>query len=199
MNHKDRRKRRFVFRRCQEERRRMRQNNAVAVVIVLALSLVVVVSPRSVPSASGSADVGCAAAFIWPVRTSGSVDPPLARVFDNPAQPWLPGHRGVDIATGTGTQLVSPADGHIVFSGKVATKDVISIRHANGYTTTYEPSVSTLPKGAALRQGQEFGIVRGNSDHCDTTCLHWGMKTGDRSYRDPVHEVHKRRIALKPL
>ncbi|NEG96797.1 peptidoglycan DD-metalloendopeptidase family protein [Bifidobacterium sp. SMB2] len=198
MNHEDQRKRLFI-RRCHEERRRMRQNNIAAAAIVLILSLIVAVSPQSVPRADGSVDAGCAAAFIWPVRTSGSADPSLTRIFDNPAQPWLPGHRGVDIAAGTGARLVSPADGHIVFSGKVAAKDVVSIRHANGYTTTYEPSVSSLPRGTALRQGQEFGMVKGHSDHCDATCLHWGLKTGAQSYRDPVHEIHKRRIALKPL
>ncbi|WP_165782838.1 M23 family metallopeptidase [Bifidobacterium margollesii] len=171
----------------------------MALVSVLGLWVGLIV-PESGLAPAAVADVAgsCRASFIWPVR-SGGADPPLTKTFDNPAKPWLPGHRGVDIAADEGTQLVAPAPGAISFAGGVGGKHVVSIRHHHGLTTTYEPARTSLGVGASVSRGMSFAHVSGHSDHCDGSCVHWGAKRTDGTYVDPVHEVHRKRIVLKPM
>lgn len=143
---------------------------------------------------TGRADDGgdrCRARFIWPVEDATTV-----RDFDPPERPWLPGHRGVDIAAGTGVGLVAPADGVISFSGQVGGKSVVSIRHGD-LTSTFEPAVGERNLGTVIRQGETFASVAGESDHCNDTCVHWGLKRADGSYANPAAQTVKRHVVLK--
>lgn len=199
---KDRRRRyAHTMRRKGERVSRRRLSTAATMALVMMLGLWVgLIAPESrfAPVAVANAAESCRASFIWPVRSSGA-DPPLIKVFDNPAKPWLPGHRGVDIAVAEGTQLVAPAPGTISFAGGVGGKHVVSIRHHHGLTTTYEPARTSLRIGASVSRGTSFAHVSGHSDHCDGSCMHWGVKRSDGTYVDPVHEVHRKRIVLKPM
>ncbi|MBW3089104.1 M23 family metallopeptidase [Bifidobacterium sp. 82T24] len=141
----------------------------------------------------------CRMAYIWPIDVDDGNGPVVTRSFDNPSQPWMPGHRGVDLSTVKNQRLIAPEDGRIAFAGTVATKHVVTIEHDAGIITTYEPAVSDLPPGSAVVQGQRFATVRGGSDHCGESCVHWGMKTGRTTYMDPEHAVNPQRIVLKPL
>ena len=58
--------------------------------------------------------------FIWPVPA-----PSVVRPFDPPPQPWLAGHRGVDLAGTPGSPVHSPGAGRVVFAGVVAGRGVV--------------------------------------------------------------------------
>ena len=139
-------------------------------------------------------NAACRAALAWPVAEPVSV----TRSFDGPAQPWLPGHRGIDVRASPGEQLLAPGDGVISFAGVVAGKQVVSIR-CRKLTLTFEPAVTNLGVGAQVKRGEPFATVGEKSDHCDGSCVHWGVKRDKKSYLNPQDLVSLRRIALKPV
>ncbi|KFI70873.1 M23 family metallopeptidase [Bifidobacterium merycicum] len=135
----------------------------------------------------------CHAMLDWPLRKPVS----MLRAYDGPAQPWLSGHRGVDLKTMPGEELLAPGDGVISFAGKVAGKDVVSMKHGE-LILTFEPAVTQSFVGASVRRGERFATVGEQSDHCDDVCLHWGIRSGKQSYLDPASMVSPYRIVLKP-
>lgn len=150
------------------------------------------------PPASLAEDIGessgaaCRSALSWPL-----LDVDVTVGFDAPARPWMPGHRGVDLAAQEHDDLYSPSNVVVSFAGMVAGKHVVSIRHGD-LTLTFEPAVTRLPVGSAVARGERFGEVSRGSDHCDDACLHWGVRQGDE-YLDPEHMVSSHRVALKPV
>ncbi|NMM98024.1 M23 family metallopeptidase [Bifidobacterium olomucense] len=136
----------------------------------------------------------CEAAYIWPV-----IPPQMVRKFERPLNPWSAGHRGIDLAAGSGASIVAPKAGVVSFVGSVAGKTVLSIRHRGGVTSTFEPAETELSVGQSVTRGQAIGVVAGNSDHCDDQCLHWGLKRGADDYLDPESYASRRRIVVKPL
>lgn len=145
-------------------------------------------------TAGVSADGLCRAALMWPVAEPVSVTSP----FDEPAQPWLQGHRGIDVRASSGEQLLAPGDGVISFAGLVAGKQVVSIR-CRKLTLTFEPAITDLGVGAQVKRGATFATVGEKSDHCDGSCVHWGVRRDKSSYLDPQHLVSPQRIALKSV
>ena len=98
--------------------------------------------------------------------------------------------------------IIAPADGVVAFSGKVAGKSVVTLRHGaetGSLTSTFEPAVTTRPVGAVIAKGERFARVEGGSEHCADGCLHWGLKSGGRDYADPSGRVRPMRVELKPL
>ncbi len=136
----------------------------------------------------------CRARMVLPVA-----DTRISKAFDRPSKRWATGHRGVDITAGTGTVLIAPDDGVISFNGTVAGKDVISIKHADGLTSTFEPAHSDLETGAPVFRGKPFGVADGSSDHCLDFCVHWGVMDAYDDYLDPSTLILPRTIALKPV
>ncbi|WP_341360561.1 M23 family metallopeptidase [Georgenia sp. M64] len=122
--------------------------------------------------------------YDWP--TGGPAD--LVRDFTAPAQPWGSGHRGVDLAHGSGSAVRAAADGVVVFAGRVVDRPVVSVQHADGVRTTYEPVSPAVSAGDRVSRGEVLGLLE--SGHCPvwelTTCLHWGARTGPQSYVDPM-------------
>src|SRR4051812_3710912 len=55
--------------------------------------------------------------------------PVVTRPFAPPPRPWLPGHRGVDLAAGPGTEVRAAAAGVVIFAGELAGRPVVSIAH----------------------------------------------------------------------
>ena len=132
--------------------------------------------------------------FGWPVSS-----PHVVRGFDPPPEPWLAGHRGVDLAAPPGTPVLSAGPGRVVFVGQVAGRGVVSVDHANGSRTTYEPVTPAVRAGDALLAGQTLGTLSAGHPGCPAeACLHWGLRRGD-AYLDPLALLGRGRVRLLPL
>jgi len=135
-----------------------------------------------------------AGAFVWPVLPSRVVRP-----FDPPPQPWLPGHRGVDLAAPPGTVVRAAGAGTVVYAGVLAGRGVVSVAHAGGLRTTYEPVTATVMVGDAVAAGDELGTLESGHAGCpQRACLHWGLRRG-ALYLDPLALLGLGRVRLLPL
>ncbi|QLY29843.1 M23 family metallopeptidase [Nocardia huaxiensis] len=133
--------------------------------------------------------------FGWPL----SPRPAVVRAFDKPDRDWLPGHRGVDLAGRPGQTVHAAGDGTVVFAGKVAGKPVVSIDHAGGLRTTYEPVTASVALGHRVIRGSPIGMLEpGHAECAAAACLHWGARRG-HDYLDPLGLLHRAPIRLKPL
>ncbi|MDR2114497.1 MAG: M23 family metallopeptidase [Bifidobacteriaceae bacterium] len=144
------------------------------------------------PEAAGldQATIENAGHFNWPLPKPVQV----VRPFDRPAQPWLAGHRGVDLAAGTEAPVLAPAEGSISFNGWIVDRHVLVIRHGE-LASTLEPVVSDLPVGEWVAAGQIVGTVAtAEATHCPG-CLHWGVRQGEE-YLDPALLVEQRPRAV---
>lgn len=143
------------------------------------------------------AQAACRTSMQWPLEHAQVIGE-----YDAPAKQWLPGHRGLDLRARPQDAIIAPADGVVAFSGKVAGKSVVTLRHGaetGSLTSTFEPAVTTRPVGAVIAKGERFARVEGGSEHCADGCLHWGLKSGGRDYADPSGRVRPMRVELKPL
>ena len=113
--------------------------------------------------------------------------PRVIRPFENPAQRWSAGHRGVDLAVPENDRRVyTPAPGKVVFSGTVVNRKVLVLAHPDGRRSTFEPMDEALPVGTTVTAGDVIGTVAvtasGNSERsyrrCSTPCLYWGVRQG---------------------
>ena len=119
----------------------------------------------------------------WP--TGGPAE--VVRAFDRPAQAWDAGHRGVDLTLGVGDPVLAAADGVVAFAGTVVDRPVVSVQHADGLRTTYEPVAPVVTAGHRVRAGATLGhLVAGHCPPWKPACLHWGARTGRAGYVDPL-------------
>jgi len=112
----------------------------------------------------------------------------LVHQFRSPNSDYSSGHRGVDYAVIDDQDLLAPSAGTLVFTGMVANKPVVTILHAGGYRSTFEPACASLPKGSNLLAGQHFGSVcaKKYQSHCrPSLCLHFALKLDDK-YLSPL-------------
>ncbi len=111
----------------------------------------------------------------------------MLRRFAVLPSPWLPGHRGVDLATAPASPVLAPADGVVVFAGTVVDRGVLTIEHAGGLRTSYEPVGAQLPVGTAVgaRRAGRRGRGRAATTAATRPCLHWGLRRGE-TYLDPL-------------
>jgi murein DD-endopeptidase MepM/ murein hydrolase activator NlpD len=139
-----------------------------------------VVRARATSSSTSSAP-STAGTLAWPLRG------PIVRGYEQPANPYAAGHRGIDIGAPYGTPIKAAADGVVHFAGKVAGSLFVSIDHAGGLQTTYSwVSEIDTKKGATVRTGDV--IARSGTGHpgsTDPTHLHFGVKK-DGDYVDPM-------------
>jgi murein DD-endopeptidase MepM/ murein hydrolase activator NlpD len=169
--------------------------------LVLPLFASVFVLPTSVPGAGTSRDLGpppsvpAIGTWIWPLAAPQHV----VRGFDPPPRPWLPGHRGVDLAGSADEAVFAAGDGVVSFAGRVARVPVLSIRHPGGLLTTYQPVRSPLHAGDPVEQGQRVGRLTATGSHCaPDVCLHWGLRRG-ADYLDPLALLRLNPVRLLPL
>ncbi len=136
-----------------------------------------------------------AAVYRWPLAGT----PVVTRPFQPPPQPWLPGHRGVDLAAAAGATVFAAGAGVVAFAGPVAGVSVVSIDHPDGLRTTYEPVTGSVRAGQPVVVGQPIGTVLTGHPGCPVTaCLHWGLRRG-RDYLDPLLLLRAGRVRLLPL
>lgn len=135
------------------------------------------------------------AVALW---TSPAGDPVVTRAFDPPASPYGPGHRGVDLAGAPGSVVHAAGDGVVVFAGMVAGRPVVSVDHAGGLRTTYEPVAPAVAAGQHVARGSPIGTLLAGHPGCPAAaCLHWGLRRGD-AYLDPLALLRPPRVRLLP-
>jgi murein DD-endopeptidase MepM/ murein hydrolase activator NlpD len=180
----------------------MRQlHNAIIVSLITAslLAAAAIVSPtiaQADPPAPEQADAPNAPAS-GPWRSPvGALD--LLTRFDPPPEPWLPGHRGVDLAAGPGLPVTAAGAGTVVFADDLAGRGVVSIVHDNGLRTTYEPVEPLVVAGETVTAGQTIGRLQPDHASCPgQVCLHLGLKRGPL-YLDPMLLFGKGKVRLLP-
>lgn len=134
------------------------------------------------------------AGWQWPLRP----EPEVTRRFQRPASTWGPGHRGVDLAAAPGQPVLAAAAGRVTHVGVVAGRGTVSVLHAGGVRTTYEPVSPRVGRGDTVRSGEVIGVVAADGrSHC-TACLHVGAVRG-RIYLDPLVLLRPGRVVLLPL
>lgn len=117
--------------------------------------------------------------------------------FDQPAGPYAPGHRGVDLAGSPGQPVRVAASGVVSYAGQVAGVGVVAVVHGR-IRTTYQPLEVGTTRGAAVDAGDEIGRLVVASSHCSPDpCLHWGAIVGD-TYVDPLQLMHPGPSRLLP-
>ena len=116
-----------------------------------------------------------------------------------PAGVWGPGHRGVDLALPAGSPVLAAGDGTVAFAGVVAGRPVVSIDHADGVRTTYEPVEASVATGDVVARGQTIGTLRAGHRSDGADALHWGARTGPKTYINPLRLLRPAVIRLKPL
>ena len=130
----------------------------------------------------------------WPLAGP----PVVVRPSRHRPRPWLPGHRGVDLAGTPGASVLSAGGGVVAFAGDVAGRGVVSVDHPGGSRTTYEPVAATVVLGQALTLGAELGTLVAGHPGCPVAaCLHWGLRRGE-IYLNPLLLLGPLQVRLKP-
>ena len=132
--------------------------------------------------------------WVWPTGAPASV----LEGFDPPSQPWGAGHRGVDLALAVGSPVLAAGAGTVAFAGLVAGRPVVSIDHDGGIRTTYEPVEPTVSAGDRVTAGQVIGVLLPGHRADGVDALHWGARTGRRTYINPLRLLRPAVIRLKP-
>ncbi|WP_448851002.1 murein hydrolase activator EnvC family protein [Corynebacterium sp. 335C] len=163
-----------------------------AAVVALALAAAAVLA--AAPAPAQEAGPGTAGAVAQ--DGGGHVRPvpgAVLRPFDPPPEPWLPGHRGVDLAAAPGAPVRASAAGRVHFAGSVAGRPTVSVMHADGLRTTYQPVEPSVRVGDAVARGQVIGTLAAGPE----PGLHWGALRGD-DYVNPLDLLGRRPVILKP-
>jgi len=156
--------------------------------LVLLVGFAVGGSPAPAAGVTPSAQLGPAAqlspaaqlgTWSWPVSGAHA----LARPYVAPSGPYAAGHRGIDIRSPAGSQVLAPDDGVVHFVGFVVDRPVLSIEHAGGVLSSFEPVQSELVAGDRVARGQVIGTLL--PGHCAAPCLHLGARV-DGEYVNPL-------------
>ncbi|HYI62781.1 MAG TPA: M23 family metallopeptidase [Acidimicrobiales bacterium] len=146
----------------------------------LAVASVVLVAP----AAPGGDD---RVAYAPPVRA------PVVDPFRPPPRPWLPGNRGIEYATGPGTEVRAAGRGTVTFAGPVAGSRHVTAAHPDGVRTSYSYlAVVRVAVGQAVSRGTVVGVAGAR--------LHVGARRGHH-YIDPASlwSAGPPRVQLVPL
>ncbi len=134
-------------------------------------------------------------AGLWARPVEGSV----TRPFDPPPDRYGAGHRGADLAGAPGSPVLAAGDGVVVFAGMVAGRPVVSVDHAGGLRTTYEPVDAVVGAGQPVARGTVLGTLAGGHAGCPVAaCLHWGLRRGE-VYLDPLSLLEPPEVRLLPM
>jgi murein DD-endopeptidase MepM/ murein hydrolase activator NlpD len=94
--------------------------------------------------------------------------------------------------------VLSAGDGVVVFAGMVAGRPVVSLDHADGLRTTYEPVDPSVAPGTRVTRGAPIGALAAGHAGCPVSaCLHWGLRRG-QTYLDPMALLRPSRVRLLP-
>ena len=133
----------------------------------------------------------------WPIRPR----PAVVRPFRAPSSDYGAGHRGIDLAAAEGTEVVAVEAGVVTHAAVVAGRGTVTLQHADGLRSTYEPVSAVVHVGSRVSTGDPIGSVRARDgpSHCGAlACLHLGAVRGG-SYLDPYPLLARGRLALLPV
>ncbi|MGN6473671.1 MAG: M23 family metallopeptidase [Mycobacteriales bacterium] len=147
------------------------------------LSLAGLAPASAPPQPPGSSVPG----YSWPLLPGPDR---ILRDFDPPAQPWLAGNRGLDLAGHPGEEVHAANSGIVTFAGSVGGVGAVAITFG-ALRTTYEPVRPTVRRGDRVTDGQVIG-------HLDGAALHWGLLRG-ADYLDPLALLGLERVRLLPM
>jgi murein DD-endopeptidase MepM/ murein hydrolase activator NlpD len=138
--------------------------------------------------------VGALPGWQWPLRP---VPNQIVHDFAPPPEPWLPGHRGVDLAGHAGEPVHAAGAGVVSFAGSIAGVGVVSVT-SGALRTTYEPVKATVHRGDQVASGDVIGRLAAEGSHCEpAACLHWGLLRGE-DYLDPLALLGLEQVRLYP-
>lgn len=148
------------------------------------------------PGPSPSGDRRRTALWGWPLAGV----PPVIKPFDPPPKPWLPGHRGIDLGGVAGEAVLVVDDGVVSYSGTIAGVGIISVTHASGLRSTYQPVTDQAARGRRVSRGQRIATLDSVGSHCVLhDCLHLGAVRGRRDYVDPLPLLLGAELTLLPI
>lgn len=142
---------------------------------------------------------------------TGSVSAPVApfrpplmeslvvlNAFIAPPNRYAAGHRGVDLLAEVGAEVRAPADGVVAFAGWVVDRGVLSVDHAAGVRSSFEPVTASVTVGQRVRAGDLLGVVVSGHRRCaPALCLHWGVRVNGE-YVDPMLLLEPLHVRLLP-
>src|SRR5262249_44963837 len=134
--------------------------------------------------------------YRWPL----SGVPRIVARFDPPAQPWLPGQRGVIFATVPDAAVDAAGGGPIHFGRRGRGGGGGGRAHPGGLRTTYEPVRVLVRAGQRVDAGTVIGRVLPGLAGCPpdvAACLHWGLLRGG-NYLDPLSLFGDGAVRLLP-
>ena len=159
------------------------------------LLLVAPLLSAGAPAGAAPADAADVSAGVW----SRPVDGAVTRPFEPPPDRYGAGHRGADLAGARGSPVLAAGDGVVVFAGMVAGRPVVSVDHAGGLRTTYEPVDAVVGAGRPVARGTVLGTLVGGHAGCPVAaCLHWGLRRGE-VYLDPLSLLEPPEVRLLPM
>ena len=148
--------------------------------------------PTPTPPAVGDREVRT----LWGWPLAGV--PEVARGFDPPVRRWLPGHRGIDLEGVAGESVLSVDAGVVTYSGQIAGVGIVSVTHASGLRSTYQPLSDRVSRGSRVGRGDRVGTLDVGGHCVLADCLHLGAVRG-RDYVDPTPLLLGVRLRLLPL
>jgi hypothetical protein len=149
-----------------------------------------------VPAHAGAQAGASSSGWTWPLPGEPEVDRP----FQPPTSAWGAGHRGVDLRGELGLPVRAAGPGTITYSGLLAGRGVVTVSHAGGLRTTYEPVDATVGVGDVVAAGDVIGTLATGHASCriGVTCLHWGLLRG-KTYLDALGLVVAGKLQLLPF
>jgi murein DD-endopeptidase MepM/ murein hydrolase activator NlpD len=155
----------------------MKPNHLTLTLLLIASALMLTFSAKPNPAS---------ALEVWRVPLD---QPILVNEFRQPNADWSAGHRGVDYLVSDGEPVFASHAGVISFSGFVVNRSVLSIRHENGLTSTFEPVCGLVPTQAKVETGDKLGQVCTSPEyqsHCGLRlCLHFSLRNPN-GYLSPL-------------
>ncbi|MET0179867.1 MAG: M23 family metallopeptidase [Novosphingobium sp.] len=114
--------------------------------------------------------------LVWPARGRISGRFGAQRIYRGTPGSY---HSGIDIAGGTGTPFVAPADGVVILAARepfTLEGRLLMIDHGNGLNSAFlHCSELAVSEGEAVRQGQVVGRI-GATGRATGPHLHWSLK-----------------------
>lgn len=129
----------------------------------------------------------------WPLAPRPSVLTPYVA----PRSTYGAGHRGIDLTATQGQDVLAVDAGVVAHVGRIAGRGTVSVTHASGLRSTYEPVRGSVTTGSTVAAGQVIATVSGRT-HCGGACLHLGALRG-ASYTDPRPLLGGGPVILLPL